>query len=691
MGDFDVRRILIDPGSSTDLLQASVINHMGLELSGLENLGKILSRFNGAATTSLGDIVLPVQAGPVTLNVQFSVVEDLSPFNAILGCMWLHYMKVILSTYHQMVSFLTEDGQIDQYGSQLAARQCYQIAREKVRRFHPDRQKITRDEVDKLLEAGFIREVEYLDWLENVVVVPKKEGKWRVCIDYTNLNNACPKNSFPLPLIDQIVDSTVGQGMLSFLDAFSGYHQNPMALADEEKTAFITSHGLYCYKVMSFGLKNVGATYQRLMTKIFKPLVGRTVEYGMKLNPFKCAFGMSAGKFLGFMVNQRGIEVSLDQVKAVMETPPSRSKKELQRLIGKIVALGRFIARFTDELRPFFLVLRKVDTIGWTDSCQSAFEKIKHYLTQPPILSSPLPGEKLYMYLVVSDWAISAVLFYYPTHREQKPIYYVSRALVDAETRYSKIEQTALALRSAAQKLYPYFQAHPVVILTDQPLRNILHKSDLTGRMLQWAIELKYSQKPAQDKEPHKKEWWTLRVDGASRSSGSGVGLLLQSPTGEQLEQAIRLGFPASNNEAKYEAILSGLDLALALSVSKLQIYSNSQLVVRHVQEEYRAKDERMAQYLTKVRDTLQRLGEWTIEKFSQTDNVRVDALEDGQEWMEVIAGYLWTDSPPEKPKQEHKIRVQATRFTLIGEHLYKRSFTGPYLRCLDAQKPDMY
>ena len=125
-----MRRILIDPGSSTDLLQASVINHMGLELSGLENLGKILSRFNGAATTSLGDIVLPVQAGPVTLNVQFSVVEDLSPFNAILGRMWLHYMKVIPSTYHQMVSFLTEDGQIDQYGSQLAARQCYQIARE---------------------------------------------------------------------------------------------------------------------------------------------------------------------------------------------------------------------------------------------------------------------------------------------------------------------------------------------------------------------------------------------------------------------------------------------------------------------------------------------------------------------------------------------------------------------------------
>ena len=150
--------------------------------------------------------------------------------------------------------------------------------RQKIRRFHSDRQKIIQKEVDKLLVVGFIREVEYLDWWENVVVVPQKEGKWRVCIDYTNLNNACPKDSFPLPRIDQIVDSTIGHGMLSFLDAFSGYHQIPMAPTNEEKTAFITPHGLYCYKVMPFKFKNAGATYQRLMTKIFKPLIGHTVK-----------------------------------------------------------------------------------------------------------------------------------------------------------------------------------------------------------------------------------------------------------------------------------------------------------------------------------------------------------------------------------------------------------------------------
>ncbi|RVX20045.1 hypothetical protein CK203_004759 [Vitis vinifera] len=337
----------------------------------------------------------------------------------------------------------------------------------------------------------------------------------------------------------------------------------------------------------------------------------------MKLNPSKCAFGEQEGA---------------------------------TTLTGKLVALGRFIARFTDELRPFFLAIRKAGAHGWTDSCQNAFEKIKHCLMQPPILSSPIPKEKLYMYLAVSEWAISAVLFRCPSPKEQKPIYYVSRALADVETRYSKMELTALALRSAAQKLRPYFQAHPVIVLTDQPLRNILHKPDLTGRMLQWAIELsefgiefqprlsmkgqvmadfvlEYSRRPSQHHESSKQEWWTLRVDGASRSSGSGVGLLLQSPTGEHLEQAIRLGFSASNNEAEYEAILSGLDLALALSVSKLRIYSDSQLVVRHVQKEYEAKDARMARYLAKVRNTLQQFTEWTIEKIKRADNRRADAL----------------------------------------------------------------
>ena len=115
--------------------------------------------------------------------------------------------------------------------------------------------------MDNLLRVGFIREVKYSEWLANVVVVPRKSNKWKVCVDYTDLNEACPKDSFSLPRIDQIIDALVGHGMLSFLDAFSDYHQIPMHSPNVEKTTFITPHGLYCYNVMSFGWKNAGATY----------------------------------------------------------------------------------------------------------------------------------------------------------------------------------------------------------------------------------------------------------------------------------------------------------------------------------------------------------------------------------------------------------------------------------------------
>ena len=200
-----------------------------------------------------------------------------------------------------------------------------------MRHFHPDRHLVIQTEVDNLLQNGFIRAVKYPEWLANVVVVPKKGNKWRVCVDYTVLNDTCPKDSFPMPCIDQIVDASAGHGMLSFLDAFSGYHQIPMHPPNAEKTSFITPYGLYCYNVMPFGLKNVGATYQRLVTKMFRSLLDSTMEvyiddmlvkskqrpdytaylqqtfdllkeYDMKLNPLKCAFGVSTTRFLGFMI-----------------------------------------------------------------------------------------------------------------------------------------------------------------------------------------------------------------------------------------------------------------------------------------------------------------------------------------------------------------------------------------------------
>ena len=145
---------------------------------------------------------------------------------------------------------------------------------------HPSKEhaKAVREEVAKLKQTEVIKEVFYPEWLANMVVVKKKSGKWRVCVDFTDLNKACLKDPFPMPKIDQLVDATVGHPWMGFLDAFQGYHQIPLALDNQEKTTFVTPIGNYHYKVMSFGLKNTGSTYQKMMTRMFESLLRENIE-----------------------------------------------------------------------------------------------------------------------------------------------------------------------------------------------------------------------------------------------------------------------------------------------------------------------------------------------------------------------------------------------------------------------------
>ena len=140
--------------------------------------------------------------------------------------------------------------------------------KQKLRKLAEERIQAAKDEVKKMLDAGVMREVIHPTWLANIVMIRKSNGKWRLCIDYTDLNKVCPKDDFPLPRIDQLIDTVAGSEMLSFLDAYSGYHQVWMITGDEEKTSFITPFGTYCFTRMPFGLKNAGATFARLIYKI---------------------------------------------------------------------------------------------------------------------------------------------------------------------------------------------------------------------------------------------------------------------------------------------------------------------------------------------------------------------------------------------------------------------------------------
>ena len=183
------------------------------------------------------------------------------------------------------------------------------------------------------------------------------------------------------------------------------------------------------------------------------------------------------------MVTQRGIEANPAQLKAILQLSAPSSKKGIQQLTGRLAALGRFISRFTDRLKPFFTTLRGDNRAEWNEECNRAFVAIKQYLTEPSILVSPEASDTLYLYLAASDIAVSATLFKECGDAKLRPVFFVSKSLTDAETRYTHLERAALALLTAFQKLRPYFQAHPVVVLIDLPLRGTIHKPDLFGRM----------------------------------------------------------------------------------------------------------------------------------------------------------------------------------------------------------------
>jgi len=311
--------------------------------------------------------------------------------------------------------------------------------RQRRRKFNEEKRQAIRDETQKLLAVGHIREIQYPEWLANVVLVKKSSGKWRMCVDFTDLNKACPKDSYPLPSIDALVDSASGCKLLSFLDAFLRYNQIKMHPMDEEKTTFMTERLCYCYKVMPFGLKNAGATYQRLMDKVLAPMLGPNVQayvddmvvtsleksrnvtdleelfvtiakYKLKLNPEKCIFGVEAGKFLGFLLTERGIEANPDKCAAILAMRSPTTVKEVQQLTGRMAALSRFVSANGEKGHPYFQCLKKNNRFVWTRECEEAFVKLKAYLASPSVLYKPRMGTPLRLYFAITENAISSVL-----------------------------------------------------------------------------------------------------------------------------------------------------------------------------------------------------------------------------------------------------------------------------------------
>uniref|UniRef100_A0A2N9FER3 RNase H type-1 domain-containing protein n=1 Tax=Fagus sylvatica TaxID=28930 RepID=A0A2N9FER3_FAGSY len=381
--------------------------------------------------------------------------------------------------------------------------------------------------------------------------------------------------------------------VFSFMDGFSGYNQIKMAEEDKSKTAFITHWGTFVYDVMPFGLKNAGATYQRAMVTLFHDMIHHEIEvyvddmiaksrtaqdhltdlrklfqrlkkYQLRLNPNKCAFGVTSGKLLGFIVSGRGIEIDP--------------------------------AKLTATCEPLFKLLRKDVKIKWTEDCQRAFDKIKEYLLNPPILVPPTPGRPLILYLTVQEASMGCMLGQQDeTGKKEQAIYYLSKKFTEPETRYLLVEKTCCALAWASKKLRQYMLYYTTwLAIKGQAIADYL--ADYPSEQL----ELMDSEFPDEDvmtvdEDNHGR--WKLYFDGAANAVGSGIGAVLVSPKGQQTPIAVKLGFDCTNNMTEYEACIVGLQAALEFGAYELEVFGDSLLIVSQTNGEWQARDPKLIPY----------------------------------------------------------------------------------------------
>ncbi|KAL2230476.1 UNVERIFIED_CONTAM: hypothetical protein Sindi_1642000 [Sesamum indicum] len=323
---------------------------------------------------------------------------------------------------------------------------------------------------------------------------------------------------------------------------------------------------------------------------------------------------------------------------------------------------------------PFFKVLRKTKNFEWTEEYEQAFLDLKTYLRSPPLLTNPKGNKVLYVYLVVSENAVSSALV-----REeegvQSPIYYLSKMLQGAERRYAQIEKLALALVVTARKLRPYFQGHRIVVLTNHPLRNVLARPEASG------------------------------------------------PGDVEIEVAARLSFPVTNNEAEYDALIMGLELALGTGAKDLEVYTGSQLFALKIEGTYETKEESMILYHNKVKSIMSKFNKCQVHQIPRHKNDRADSLskfratllgirdrkitvmvretpviaenidinvaDEKPSWKDEIIRYMKEGILPADPTSAQRLKARAVRFTLVDEQLYKRTIEGPLLKCLDPKKAE--
>ncbi|XP_061349329.1 uncharacterized protein LOC133294640 [Gastrolobium bilobum] len=468
----------------------------------------------------------------------------------------------------------------------------------------------------------------------------------------------------------------------------------------------------------------------------------------MRLNPSKCAFGVPAGKFLGFMLTKRDIEVSLDKCKVVIQMRSPQTVKEVQQLTGRLVALTLFLGNSAHKSLPLFSLLKKGIAFQWSEECEKAFQEFKRVLSCRHILAKLGNGETLYLYLVVGAEAISAALVRESKEEEQQPVYFISKVLQGVELRYRQVEKFSLTLIFTARRLRSYFQCHPIIVRTNQLIRQVLHKPDLAKRMMSWAIELseyQISYEPrtaikaqaltdfiaemthasytgSQIAENTQSVVWKLYVDSSTNATGSGAGMIIENPDGVAIEHSLSFIFNTTNNQEEYEALIAGLIQAKELGAQHLKVFSDSQLVTFQISGEYQAKESLMCKYMEKVKEIMQTFETVEVEHIRRIENTRADILaklastkSPGNNcsviqhnfanpcivisvtdvtdratkatWITPIANYLSEGTLQHDQKEAKKVVRRRAHFCMMHGHLYKRGCSTPLLKCLNPSE----
>ena len=387
------------------------------------------------------------------------------------------------------------------------------------KRYAPLEREMIASEVRKMMDHGIVQSSES-PWNSPVVLVRKKDGTIRFCVDYRELNKITKRDTYPLPRVDDVLDCLANAKFFSSLYLESGYHQCPVEERDREKTAFVTPDGLFEFKVMPFGLSNGPATFERLMDSILRDrkwkhcllylddlcVFGRTLEEhnarlhdvlscldrgNLSLNLKKCTFGATQITILGHEISQHGIRPDSSKTKAVRDFPKPENQKAVRSFLGLCSYYRRFIQNFSRVAARLNELLKDGSKFEWSTPQQEAFEALKNRLTSPPVLGHFDVSAPVTLRTDACKYGIGTILAQRNENGEERVIAYASRTLTDPETRYSVTDQEGLAVIWAIKKFRPYIYGRQITVVTDHhALCWIMTAKNLTGRLARWAILL---------------------------------------------------------------------------------------------------------------------------------------------------------------------------------------------------------